>query len=380
MKVISNLFNLHFSHIDWLMLFSTILIVGAGLVTMNSFVGDGNIFFSRQLVWLVVSVIAFFVISAMDVSFLKRTQVIVWLFGIAVAMLFLLFILGSVVKGAQSWFSFGIFSFQPAEFGKLILIILLAKYFSKRHIEIKNIRHILVSGAYAGLLFMLILLQPDFGSALIIFLIWFGMVLVSGLSRKHFFTVLVLGIGAMTILWSFVFQDYQKDRIASFLNPLEDIQGAGYNAYQSMVTVGSGQVFGKGIGYGTQSRLQFLPEYQTDFVFAAFSEEWGLIGVTILFVLYAILIGRIIRHGSRGRTNFEMLYAIGLSVLFVSHFAVNIGMNIGLLPVTGITVPFMSYGGTHLLVSFIGLGILISLSKNERAVHKEAMKNEFIGV
>lgn len=378
MKRFSNILTLKISHIDWILFFSVLLIVGAGLVTMNSF-DETNFFFWRQLVWLAISVVAFFVVSMIDVSFLKRTQVILWLYGIAVGLLAILFILGSVVKGAQSWFSFGLFAFQPSEFGKIILIILLAKYFSKRHIEIRNVRHIIVSGAYAFFLFGLVLLQPDFGSALIIFLIWFGMVMVSGLSKKHFFTVMLVGIGAFVVMWSFVFQDYQRTRISSFLNPLEDVQGAGYNAYQSMVTVGSGQILGKGIGYGTQSRLQFLPEYQTDFVFAAFSEEWGLVGVSILFFLYAVVIWRIIYNSSKGKGNFETLYGLGLSILLVGHFMVNVGMNIGLLPVTGITVPMMSYGGTHLLITFIGFGILMAMRKNSRAVHREVIRNEFVG-
>lgn len=378
MKQIRSLFSLHISHIDWILVGSALLIIGAGLVTMNSF-GDTNVFFTRQLTWLGISLFVFLLISAIDVSFLKRTQVIVWLYVIAIGLLLTLFILGSVVKGAQSWFSFGLFSFQPAEFGKLILIILLAKYFSKRHIEIRNIRHIVVSGVYAFLLFFLVLLQPDFGSALVIFIIWFGMVMVSGLSKKHLLSVLFIGISSFALMWSFVFHDYQKTRIMSFLNPLEDIQGAGYNAYQSMVTVGSGQLIGKGIGYGTQSRLQFLPEYQTDFVFAAFSEEWGLIGVTLLFVLYGVVIWRVIYIASRGNTNFESLYGLGLAILLVGHFVVNVGMNIGLLPVTGITVPLMSYGGTHLLITFIGFGILMSMRKMSRAIHKDSIHNEFVG-
>lgn len=379
MKALGNIFHDKFGHIDWILFASVVPIVCAGLVTMNSF-GDNNFFFSKQVTWFVISLIVFFIVSLVDVSFLRRTQVIVWLFAISIGLLATLYVVGSVVKGAQSWFSFGLFSFQPAEFSKLILIILLAKYFSKRHIEIRNVRHIIVSGVYAFVLFLLVLLQPDFGSALIIFIIWFGMVLVSGLSKKHLFSVIVIGLSTFLLMWSFVLQDYQKDRIFVFLNPTSDLQGAGYNAYQSMVTVGSGQVLGKGIGYGTQSRLQFLPEYQTDFVFAAFSEEWGLVGVALLFLLYAILLGRIIYNASRGQTNFEILYGLGFAILLFGHFIVNIGMNIGLMPVTGITVPLMSYGGTHLLITFIGLGILMSMRKKSRSVHRDIMKNEFIGI
>jgi len=379
MKTIFNIIKKTAQNMDWVLFVAIIPIVGAGFVTMNSFVSS-NVYFQRQSVWLIVSIIIFFIFSNIDFKFLRRTSVIVWLFGISVGLLTSLFLVGSVWKGAKSWLSFGALSFQPAEFVKLILIILLAKYFSRRYVEIKNIRHILVSGAYSGILFLLILVQPDFGSAIIIFLIWFGMVMVSGISKKHLAILSLIAISGVAFLWVSVFQDYQKDRILSFIHPLEDIQGAGYNAYQSTVTVGSGQLWGKGLGYGTQSRLRFLPEYQTDFIFAAFSEEWGFIGSMILFIAYGIVIWRILLNAMYGATNFETFYGIGLSILLMSHMIIHIGMNIGLLPVTGITVPFMSYGGSHLLVTFAGLGILMGMRRYSRATHKSVLKNEFLGV
>jgi len=379
MKTIFNFFKKTLASIDWILVLAILPIVGAGLVTMNSFVAT-NTFFQRQMIWLIISFAVFFIFSAIDFKFLRRTSVIIWLFGISVGLLASLFVVGSVWKGANSWLSFGFFSFQPAEFVKIILIILLAKYFSRRYVEIKNIRHILVSGAYAGILFLLILVQPDFGSAIIIFLIWFGMVMVSGISKKHLTILGIIALSGVAFLWVAVFQDYQKDRILSFVHPLEDIQGAGYNAYQSTVTVGSGQLWGKGLGYGTQSRLRFLPEYQTDFIFAAYAEEWGFVGVIILFIFYGIVIWRILSNAMYGATNFEIFYGIGLSILLMSHLMIHVGMNIGLLPVTGITVPFMSYGGSHLLVTFAGLGILMGMRRYSRATHKSVLKNEFFGV
>ena len=367
------------SGIDWILVLAIVPLTAAGLVTMNSFVTDSNFFFGRQIIWVAISFIVFFALSLIDFKFLRRTQVIVWLFVIAVALLGSLFVFGSVVKGAQSWFSFGIFSVQPAELVKLVLILVLAKYFSRRHVEIRNIRHIIVSGAYAALLFLLVLVQPDFGSALIIFLVWFGMVMVSGISKKHLLMVFVVGALAFGLMWTAVLQPYQKSRVLSFLHPLQDIQGTGYNAYQSTIAVGSGQVVGKGIGYGTQSRLEFLPEYETDFMFAAFSEEWGFIGVIILFILFGIVIWRILANANRGATNFEALFGIGLAIMIIAHFAVHVGMNIGLLPVTGITIPFMSYGGTHLLVTFAGLGILMGMRRYSHAAHRDVAKNEFLG-
>lgn len=365
--------------IDWVLFFATLPLVGAGLITMNSFVGQ-NYFFEKQLIWALVSVLAFFLLSFLDFSFLKRSKILIVIFFISVALLSALFMMGSVFKGAQSWFSLGFLSFQPADFIKIVTILLLAKYFSKRHMEIANIKHILVSGLYAFIFFVLVLLQPDFGSAIIIFFIWLGMVLVSGISKKHLLGVFLVGVISFGGLWTFVFQDYQKQRITTFINPLTDIRGAGYNAYQSTIAVGSGQVLGKGVGYGTQSRLQFLPEYETDFIFASFAEEWGFFGVLLLFFLFAVVIWRILFNALCGISNFEILFGLGLAVLFISHFIVHVGMNIGLLPVTGVTIPFLSYGGSHLLSEFIGLGILMSMRTNSRKFHRDDMQNEFLGV
>jgi len=358
--------------IDWLMLSSALLISLAGLVTMSSFAGE-NPFFARQLVWIGISVAIFFIFSALDFRFLRRTEIIVGLFVVSCLTLLALFIFGSVFKGAQSWFNFGIFAFQPSDPIKLVVILVLAKYFTRRHVEIAHIRHILVSATYVFIIFILVFLQPDFGSAIIILSLWFGMVLVSGISKKHLFMVLGIGLVSFLILWLFIFAPYQKQRIMTFINPLTDIRGAGYNAYQSTIAVGSGEWVGKGIGFGTQSKLSFLPEYQTDFIFAAFAEEWGFVGVLILFSLFGLLFSRIISASFHGASNFEVLFGLGVLVLFLSHFIIHVGMNIGLLPVTGTTIPFMSYGGSHLLTEFAAIGILNSMSKYQRTVHREVI-------
>ena len=216
----------------------------------------------------------------------------------------MLAVAGNTLQGAQSWFTLGVVAFQPVEIAKLALIIALAKYFSRRHIEIADSRHLFISGAYALLLAGIVALQPDFGSAIIIMLIWSGLVLVSGISRRHLLALMVLGVAVFSALWLFGFQEYQKERILTFLHPLADVQGAGYNAYQSTIAVGSGGLFGKGIGYGSQSKLRFLPEYQTDFIFAAYAEEWGFAGVLLLFALYGLLFARIAGAAMRGAPNF----------------------------------------------------------------------------
>lgn len=363
---------------DWLMLGSAILITLAGLVSMYGF-GSGSPFASRQLLWLFLGVSVFFIFSYIDFRFLRSTWVVVAIYALSTLFLALLFALGSVFKGAQSWFDLGAFAIQPADPAKLALIVLLAKYFSRRHIEIARFRHTLISGAYTFVIFLLLFLQPDFGSAVMVLGLWMGVVLIAGIPIRHLAILLTSGGIVALLLWQFAFEDYQKQRIMTFLHPYADISGSGYNAFQSMVAVGSGGLFGKGIGYGTQSHLEFLPEHETDFIFAAFAEEWGFIGVLILLSLFGALIYRLVQNAKNGATNFEALFAIGAALLFSVHAGVHIGMNIGLLPVTGITLPFMSYGGSHLITGYAILGIVNAMRQYERSVH-DSERHEVVGV
>jgi rod shape determining protein RodA len=384
LKIFSDFWTKINNSFDWLLFGALVFISMAGILTMDSFIpahtGDGNVFFVRQLIWFLISVSVLFGASLIDWRFLRRTSSAVILFSVSCLLLLFLFVAGSVFKGAQSWFNLGAFAFQPVDLAKLTLVIILAKYFSRRHIEIANIRHILVSGFYSFMIFIMILLQPDFGSAIIIFLIWLSMVLVSGISKKHLLVVIMSVLIAFCGLWFFVFKDYQKQRIISFVHPLADLSGSGYNAYQSTIAVGSGQILGKGVGLGSQSKLKFLPEYETDFIFAAFSEEWGFVGVVIIFGLYGVIFWRILDISKKGATNFETLYGLGLASMILFHFVIHVGMNVGLLPVTGITMPFMSYGGSHMLSEFLGLGILLGQKSYARAAAKREVENEIIGV
>lgn len=365
--------------IDWILFLALLPILAAGLVTMNSFTGS-EIFFDRQLIWIGLSIAIFFSFSFVDFRFLRRTGVVVLIYGLAAFLLLILFTVGHTAKGAESWFSLGYFAIQPSDPAKLALVILLAKYFSRRHVEIAYFKHIFISGFYALVLFLLILVEPDFGSSMIIFCIWLGMVLVSGISKKHLLAVFAVGLVVFSCLWFYAFKPYQKARIMNFIYPLTNISGSGYNAYQSTIAVGSGGLLGKGVGYGTQSRLHFLPEHQTDFIFAAFAEEWGFVGVLILFFLFGVVIWRILLNAMHGVSNFEILYGTGLAIYIMAHLLINVGMNMGILPVTGLVAPFMSYGGSHLLTEFAGLGILMGMRRYRRAAHKELMKNEFLGI
>ncbi len=351
-----------FGSIDWWLIAGSVFLSLLGLVTMFTFDGD-NSYFEKQIIWIAIALVGLVVAIVPDYRFLRIGNTTFYLYLATLFLLVLVLFVGETVKGAQSRFDLVFFSLQPSDPAKLILIAVLAKYFSKRHELIGDFRHILVSGAYAMLIIGLVFVQPDFGSAMILFSVWGGLVLVAGIKFRHLAIVAFLGVVAFMGLWNFGFQEYQKDRILTFLHPLADIQGTGYNAYQSTIAVGSGELWGKGVGYGTQSKLQFLPEYETDFIFAAFAEEWGLIGVGLLFTLYGVVIWRLIIHALQGATNFERLFATGVAILFTSHFLIHIGMNIGLLPVTGTTVPFLSYGGSHLLTEFLGVGIVIAMAR-----------------
>lgn len=340
-----------------------------GLSTMYTFHGESE-FFSRQLIWISLGIFMLVLALIPDYRFLRTGHITFFTYVVTVALLAMVLVFGEVTLGARSRFDLGFFSFQPAEFAKLILIAILAKYFSKRHEMIGDFKHIIVSGLYTFVIFALVFIQPDFGSALIILFIWLGMVLVSGIRIRHLLFVFFSGALAFGMMWNFVLMDYQKERVMTFVDPLADIQGAGYNVYQSIIAVGSGQIWGKGIGYGTQSKMEFLPEHETDFIFAAFAEEWGFIGVTILFLLYGVVVWRLLRLALGAATNFERLFTTGVALMIIAHFTIHIGMNIGMLPVTGLTVPFMSYGGTHLLVEFIALGVVMAMSRYTMARYK----------
>ena len=367
-----------FSHVDWFVFISALAISLLGLVTMRSFSAE-NFFFDKQLVWICIAVAAFFAASIPEYGFLRRTPVITGLFAAVVFSLALIYLFGTIVKGAQNRFNLGFLSVQPSDPAKLLLVMVLSKYFARRHVEIAAFRHIAVSGAYMAALFTLVFFQPDFGSSIIIGSIWLGMVLVAGISWKH---LLILSIGALVVLtglWQYGLQPYQKQRVVTFLHPLTDVRGSGYNAYQSTIAVGSGELFGKGIGYGTQSKLRFLPEYQTDFIFAAYAEEWGFVGVALLFGLFGILIIRILMIASHGSDNFDVLFGAGIAVYFTAQFIVHVGMNVGLLPITGTTLPFMSYGGSHLVTEYLALGILMGMRRHARPSIQARDETEIVG-
>lgn len=363
---------------DWTLLVPALTLSLIGIITMNTF-GQGVSLASRQLLWLLIAVCVYIGLSLFDMRFIRRTPVVMTLYVVATILLAALLLFAHPVMGARAWFSLGPVSFQPADLAKLSLIMLLAKYLSRRHVEIGDFRHIFVSGAYTFVFLILILVEPDMGNTIIVGSLWFGMMLVSGISKKHLALLGCIGLMVASALWFGGLKDYQRTRIISFVNPAHDIHGAGYNAYQAKIAVGSGELFGKGIGYGTQSKLRFLPQYQTDFIFAAFAEEWGFFGVALLLALYALLFVRMVQIAQAGATNFDVFFTLGVLILFLSHVVIHTGINLGLLPVTGTTIPFMSSGGSHLMLEFAGLGIITSLARHGRAATRDVSAHEYLG-
>ena len=362
---------------DWTLFIPALVLALLGILTMSTF-GQGASLAPRQVLWLALASLVYFGLSTIDVRFIRRTAVVMALYALSLVLLALLLLVAHPVLGARAWFSLGPVSFQPADLAKLALIALLAKYLSRRHIEIGDVRHILVSGAYALAVVLLVVVEPDLGNAIIFGTLWLGMMLVSGISKKHLAAIGLLALVVAAALWFGGLKPYQRARIVSFVNPASDIRGAGYNAYQAKIAVGSGELFGKGIGYGTQSKLRFLPEYQTDFIFAAFAEEWGFVGVVLLLAVYALLFARLAQIARAATTNFDAFFTLGVLILFAAHVAIHAGISVGLLPVTGTTIPFMSSDGSHLVLEFGALGIITSLARHSRAA-RDVSGNEYFG-
>ncbi|PIR69704.1 MAG: rod shape-determining protein RodA [Candidatus Niyogibacteria bacterium CG10_big_fil_rev_8_21_14_0_10_46_36] len=349
--------------IDWTSLLIIMPLLLAGLFTMKSFGGENasDYFFWRQIIWLALGLGVCIIFSQIDWRFFYSSGFLIVFYAVGLLVLVSLFL-----ANETSWFQFSFFAIQPSEFMKLIVVLLLAKYFSRRHIEITQFRHVLISGLYAAIPAFLVLMQPDFGSAIIFFIIWLGMVISSGIPFRYLALVLGVAVIMFVVVWMLVLAPYQKDRILTFVNPYLDPQGAGYHILQTQIAVGSGQMFGQGVGYGIQSRLKFLPEHETDFIFAAFAEEWGFAGALLLIAFFIILIWRLLGPARASSDNFIRLFSIGLSLIVISHFIVHVGMNVGLLPITGLPLSFVSYGGSHLLMLFLALGIWMNMRQSRR--------------
>lgn len=349
--------------IDWVIVIGVMLLTIFGLTAIFSLDRGQELyeypFLSKQIFAFLVGLIALSVIQYFQYTFYRDISTYMYIASILLLIAVLFF--GETIRGTRGWFVFGPVSLQPVEFAKFALMVHLGHYFSRHRDHFKTWWFLIGSAVLAGIPVVLTLLQPDAGSAFTMFVLWAVLVLVSGIRRVQFSVLMVLGLIVAMIGWSFLLQPYQKDRIASFLDPTGDPLGRGYNVTQSIVAVGSGQLFGRGLGFGSQSQLRFLPESRNDFIFAAISEELGLFGSTIILSLLAMVVFRILYKIRFVPDDYGLFVLIAFVTLVMVQVVVNVGMNIGLMPVTGIGLPFVSYGGSSLLAQYMMVGIVLTI-------------------
>ncbi len=354
----------HLKKLDWVLIASAMLLAGIGLLSIySSSLGRGDFLnFYKQIIFLGLGFSLMILISFFDWRILRNDPyLILTLYFFSLIALAGLFFFAPEIRGIRAWYKLGPISIDPIAPTKIILIILLAKYFILRHTEMYQIKHIFISGLYVLIPSILVLPQPDLGSVLIFVALWVGVLIISRIKLRHFSILVLCSLLIFILSWTFLLRDYQRERIVSFVIPQADPLGAGWQRIQAEIAIGSGGVFGQGIGKGSQTQLGFLPEPQTDFIFSAIAEEMGLIGIATLFFLFLSLIWRITKIAILAQSNFPRLLASGFAILLFSQIFINIGVNLGLLPVVGISLPLISYGGSGLIMTFVGLGILQSI-------------------
>jgi rod shape determining protein RodA len=324
--------------------------------------GADHTLFRRQVVLGVVGIAVFLACSRLNYRYLKNWSFpVLLLYGIAVILL------SSTLffephRNIKAWIIIGGQQFEPSELAKLALIIVLAKYFSQRHVDIGRFRHIIVTGLYTAIPAFIILAQPDLGSAAILFIIWGVMLLAAGINRRHLFLLITVALVGSYSAWIWGLEPYQKDRILAFADPYRDPTGYGYHVIQSRTAIGAGGLWGTGLGDGSQSTLGYLPEPYNDFAFAAWIEQTGLAGALLVLTLSGIVVWRVLRIGQASDNNFARLFCAGVAVVVTAHTFISAGVNIGLLPITGIPYSFLSYGGSHLISLMVALGIVQNIA------------------
>jgi rod shape determining protein RodA len=320
----------------------------------------GGTTFVRGLMWTGIALVAFVITTAFDYKWLKTFAwpLYVLQLGLLVATLFL----GHGVGGSSRWISIGPFDFQFSELAKILMIVVLANYLGARQGRLRSLASILGACVLVGPPWLLVMLQPDLGSSLVMLAILAGMLFMSGASLRWLGAMVGAVLASLPIVWNYVLHDYQKQRLTSFLDPSSDTQGAGYQLYQSQIAVGSGGLAGTGLTNGSQNQLNFLPVQESDFVAAIYLEELGFVGAMVLLVLFAALLWRVMMSGWRSKDPFGMMFASGLASMILFQLIVNLGMVIGLMPITGIPLPFISHGGASLISLAVGLGIVQSIN------------------
>jgi len=350
----------HLADVRWLLLVAALLLAAAGLATVHSASSELEVdYFPRQAVWVALGLLILLATLTIDYQGLIKFSLPIYLLGLA-ALTAVLF-LGSVRGGARSWFGVGSFGVQPSEFAKLTTALLLARYLSSINNRYLRLHQIVAAGGIVGVPVLLVVLQKDLGSAVMFLPMLVGMLFVSGVRWQLIVVAVLLALIVGGVLWSFFMFDYQKARVLTFLDPERDPLGAGYQLRQSKIAVGSGQLAGRGYMQGTQSQLRFLPARHTDFIFAVLAEEWGFLGVVAVMGLYALFIfnGAVVAVRARDRAG--ILLVVGLLGGFAFHVVYNTAMVVGLLPITGIPLPFLSYGGSFTLANFMAVGLILGV-------------------
>ncbi|MDR1943625.1 MAG: rod shape-determining protein RodA [Synergistaceae bacterium] len=347
--------------LDRTMLLVIMVLLTLGLVSIYS-AGAGvrrstAVFAIRQMAWGGIGLAAYVVV--LRVGYQNLLKLSYWIYAFALCVLCVLLLLGSSTRGAQSWFRFGAISFQPAELGKVALILFLSRFCSRNAPD--NLKRLGAALILSGASVVLILLQPDLGSALVYGSIIFAMLTVAGTPGKYLGGLVAAGIVATPFFWQ-TLKAYQKLRLVVFLDPYIDPQGAGYNVIQSRIAVGSGGLWGKGFLHGTQGRLHFLPEPHTDFIFSVYAEEFGFIGGLAVILLFALLFWRLLRAAFRTKDSRAKLLCVGVAAWIWFQVMESIAMSMGLAPITGLPLPLFSYGGSSLLMEFVGLALVQSVA------------------
>ncbi|MGB9710170.1 MAG: rod shape-determining protein RodA [Thermodesulfovibrio sp.] len=356
------------SYFDWITFAIVFFICILGILTIYSATrppldeGEQPPFYVKQLIWLAIATLTLIAFVTFDYIKLKNFWLIFYIIGIL--LLIIVLFTGKTAMGAKRWINLGFFSFQPSEVFKIIFIISISAFLEDKQspLSIKDtLKALLIFGIIP---FSLIIKQPDLGTAVLLFAITFIMIIYKGLPVRLLILLLFIFIISIFFLWEILWEglkEYQKNRLIAFIDPSIDPKGIGYNIMQSVITVGSGGLFGKGFLEGTQGPLKFLPERHTDFIFPIFAEEWGFIGCFILLTLYFTLFIRCWKTSIIAKDEFGKLLSIGFTSIFVLYFFINIGMTLGIMPVVGIPLPFMSYGGTTLVANFIGIALVINV-------------------
>ncbi|KKW33042.1 MAG: Rod shape-determining protein RodA [Candidatus Uhrbacteria bacterium GW2011_GWA2_53_10] len=351
---------------DWLLLFATVVLVLFGLSAIYSVAlshSDTELLnVKKQLLAGVIGFTLFVFLTLVNYRLLRSYSLVLYLLGLMCLLAVLWF--GNTIRGTTGWFDFGFLSFQPVEYMKLALPVALAAYLSERARRHFGWRELLESFGITLVPVIFTLLQPDLGSAMLLLAIWGLMILFAGIPRLQFFLLTGGGILLGVVAWFFLLADYQKDRILTFFEPERDPLGIGYNVTQAIIGVGSGGWFGRGLGFGSQSQLKFIPESQTDFIFAVIAEELGFIGVTVILLALGALLWAIMRRARTLTDDFGAFLMVGIGGSLFVQSVVNIGMNLGLLPVTGLGLPLVSYGGSSLLFTLMMLGIVNSVARS----------------